>query len=295
MALLRTSETVSRGISAVLHEDEAAHRHWRLEDIGLERLDRAAVADDMFAFRIVSMASFIESGSDLYAGNLVDFFVGDAEVRNWVSQSWEPEELQHGAALRAYIERAWPDFRWEERFRAFLADYSPTCAVSLLEPTRALELAARCIVEMGTSVFYRTLHESTREPVLKVLAGHIYADEVRHYKTFYRHFRRYQQRERQSRIRIGGTLIRRLVATKSEDGRMAYRQHWDFRRPQPHESFDASYARFAREMTRLFRRHLPADMVTRMILNPLALPASVADTAARFSAPLYQLWLAVGR
>ena len=294
MALLRTRGP-ERVVPGLVDDEGTAHRHWQLEDIGLERLDRAAVADDLFTFRIVSAASFIESGSDLYAGNLVEFFAGDAEVRDWLSQFWEPEELQHGTALRAYIERAWPDFPWEERFRAFLADYSPTCAVSLLEPTRALELAARCIVEMGTSVYYRTLRESAREPVLKALAGHIYSDEVRHYKTFYRHFRRYQQREHQSRVRIGRTLIRRLVATRSEDGRMAYRQHWDFRRAQVNESFDASYARFGRDVTRLFRRHLPAAMVTRMILNPLALPASVADTAARFSAPLYRLWLAVGR
>lgn len=293
MTLPPKRETAERGIAAV-HRDRT-HGHWRLEDLGLERIDRAAVADDIFTFRILATASFIESGSDLYAGNLVDFFSGDAEVGNWLSRRWEPEELQHGAALRAYIERAWPEFPWEERFRAFLAEYSPTCAVSLLEPTRALELAARCIVEMGTSVYYRTIHESARESVLKALAAHIYSDEVRHYKTFYRHFRRYQERERQSRMRIGRTLIRRLVATKTEDGRTAYRQIWHFPRPQPHESFDASYGRFAREVTRLFRRHLPADMVTRMILNPLSLPASVADTAARFSAPLYRLWLAVGR
>jgi len=32
-----------------------------------------------------------------------------------------------------------------------------------------------------------------------------------------------------------------------------------------------------------------------MILNPLEVPARVADAAARWSAPLYRLWLAAGR
>jgi hypothetical protein len=284
------SNLLSIGMTAA-----ARRRPWRLEDIAFERLDRAIVADDLFTFRIVATASFIESGSDLYAGNLVEFFADDDEMRTWLAESWEPEELQHGAALRTYVEHAWPDFPWEERFRAFLAEYSPTCAVSLLEPTRPLELAARCIVEMGTSVCYRTVQESAREPVLKEIAAHIYSDEVRHYKTFYRHFRRYQRCEPQSRLRIGRTLIRRLLATRSEDGRYAYRQVWDFGEPPQHPSFERSYAEFARDMTGLFRRHLPAEMVTRMILNPLALPARFADAVARFSAPLYRLWLAGSR
>jgi len=270
-------------------------RAWRLEDIRFDRLHRATVAEDLFTFRIVATASFIESGSDLYAGNLAQFFAGDDELRHWLTTSWEPEELQHGAALRAYIEHAWPEFPWQERFRAFLDDYSPTCAVSLLEPTPALELAARCIVEMGTSAYYRTVHESTLEPVLSELAGHIYSDEVRHYKTFYRHFRRYQQREGRSRVRIGRTVLRRLLATRSEDGRTAFRHLWDFPNEKKRGSFESNYAGFARDVTGLFRRHLPAEMVTRMILNPLEVPARVADAAARWSAPLYRLWLAAGR
>ena len=148
---------------------------------------------------------------------------------------------------------------------------------------------------MGTSVYYRSIHASTREPVLKQIAGNIYSDEVRPYKAFYRQFRRYQQRERRSRISIGRTLLRRLLATRSEDGRTAYRHHWNFRDAGTQGSFERSYASFARDVTDLIRRHLPAEMVTRMILNPLEVPASVADTAARWSAPLYRLWLAAGR
>lgn len=273
----------------------AAERQWRLEDVDFDRLDRTAVAEDLFAFRIVATASFIESGSDLYAGNLAEFFADDAEIRCWLLDSWEPEELQHGVALRAYVQHGWPDFPWEERFRTFLEEYSRTCSVSLLEPTRSLELAARCIVEMGTSALYRAIHDYTREPVLKRLSRFVYSDEIRHYKMFYRHFRRYQQRERQSRIRIGRTLLRRLVAMRSDDGSYAYRHVWDFVPGRPDDSFEASYQAFGRDMTRLLRSHVPCEMLTRMILNPLAVPASVADAAARLSVPLYRLWLAAGR
>jgi len=273
----------------------AAERHWELPDIALERVDRSVNAGDWFAFKLLATASFIETGSDLYAANLHAFFDGDEPVGRWLRRSWEPEELRHGAALRGYVERVWPAFDWERRFHSFLDEYSRSCTVTDLEPTRALELAARCIVEMGTSALYRSLHGYTREPVLKRLAALIYADEVRHYKIFFRHFSRYEREEGRSRLRVARTLVNRLLATRSEDGRCAYRHVWDFA-PNPERlSFAASYAAFAAELTLMLRQHAPAEMLTRMILKPLALPSSIVAAATRFSGPLYGLWLGAAR
>ena len=268
-------------------------RHWEIDDLALDRVDCAAVAHDWLAFQVAATASFVETASDLYAGNLARMFAGDAEVVDWLAGAWEPEELRHGASLRAYVERVWPAFDWECRFSAFLAEYSRTCTMPDLEPERALELAARCIVEMGTSALYRALHGYAREPVLRRLAAWIYADEMRHYKHFYRHFRRYHCRERQSRMRVARTLLRRLLATRGEDGLYAYRHVWDF--VPNRQAFDADYLSFGRELTALIRRHDPPVMLTHMILKPLALPPRVMDAAARMSAPLYRLWLSAAR
>jgi hypothetical protein len=270
-------------------------RHWELEDLALDRIDAPAVGGDWLAFKIVAGASFIETGSDLYARNLRQLYADDAEFSRWIGHSWEPEELRHGAALRAYVERVWPRFDWQRRFASFLAEYSRTCTIPDLEPTRAQELAARCIVEMGTSAYYRTIHDYAREPVLRELAGLIYADEVRHYKMFYRHFARYQRRESRSRLSVGRTLVRRLLATRSEDGLIAYRHVWDFAPNPQGESFEASYRAFVGDVTALLRRHAPAEMLTRMILKPLALPSPIVEAATRLSGPLYGLWLSAGR
>jgi hypothetical protein len=272
---------------------ETIRRHWEVEDLDFAGVDRAVFGDDWLAFKVVATASFIEAGSDLYAGNLREFFAGDDELGRWLAGAWEPEELRHGAALRGYVERLWPAFDWPSRFRDFLADYGRTCTVPELEATQALELAARCIVEMGTSALYRALHGYAREPVLKRLAALIYADEVRHYKMFLRHFRRYQRGEARSRARVGRTLVKRLLATRSEDGRCAYRHIWDFA-PAQGDSFDASYRAFSRDVTLLLRSHAPAEMMTRMILKPLSLPSPIVATATRLSAPLYGLWFASG-
>ena len=272
---------------------QAARAGWRLDDIDLRGADPAATYD-WFVFKIVATASFIEAGSALYARNLVAFFASDAELTRWLAFSWEPEELRHGAALRAYVARVWPAFDWQERFDAFLAEYSGQCTVPELEPTRVQELAARCIVEMGTSALYRALHEHSRDPVLRRLAGLIYEDEIRHYKHFYRHFRRYVRREGQSRLRLVRTLIRRLLATRSEDGRCAYRHVWDFAPGSQPGMFEADYRAFSRNLTTLVCQHAPAEMLTRMILKPLDLPPRAVDVATHLRDPLRRLWLSAG-
>jgi hypothetical protein len=272
----------------------ATPMRWRLADINFDGIDRALIADDAMAFKIVLLASFIEIGSDLYADNLFAYFADDGEVSAWLRQSWQPEEVQHGNALRAYAVHVWPEVDWKLRFDEFFAAYSRTCTVSELEPARALELAARCIVETGTSTFYSALHHYAREPVLKDLAARIFADEVRHYKHFYHHFCRYQQREQHSRWRIGRTLLKRLVETRTGDGYYAYRQLWDGGGSSDTTAFEADYRAFARSFAAIVRRYGPRGMPIRMGLRPLQLPAALVAWLARYDAPVYALWMRFG-
>ncbi len=80
-------------------------------------------------------------------------------------------------------------------YRSFLAEFTRFCSVDQLAETRALEMAARCVVETSTAAFYRALSELRLEPVLRQIISEISADEVRHYKHFYRFFLRYRERE----------------------------------------------------------------------------------------------------
>jgi hypothetical protein len=122
----------------------------------------------------------------------------------WLSQQWEPEELQHGATLKRYVETAWPAFDWNAAYRGFLRGIFP---ILRRRPTIGhWNWLARCVVETGTATAYRALSEMTAEPVLKRIATNIADDEVRHYKYFYRFFQRYHQRERTSRLAIARTL-----------------------------------------------------------------------------------------
>lgn len=253
------------------HEVEA---HWTIEDLDFSRIVLDRVRSDENLFYLVAAASFIESGSDLYTHNLVDFFRGDEEVTAWLSTQWEQEELQHGKALRAYVEYVWPEFPWEQAYRGFLEEYATYCKVELLAPTRGLEMSARCVVETGTATYYKAMARSTDEPVLHDLATRIATDEVNHYKHFYRFFRRYREQERLGRFRVLGTIGRRTLELKSEDADCAIRHV--VRARSPERADDAAYVRgLGATMNRTIRTHLSPGATLKMLMRPLELPARV--------------------
>jgi hypothetical protein len=273
----------------------AAHRpdttgktSWSMEDIPYHALAHDRVRDDRRLFYILASASFIESASDVYADNLVAFFHDDGEIVDWLKRRWEPEERQHGAALRCYVLTAWPGFDWEAAYRTFLADYGPLCAVDRLAGTRALEMAARCVVETGTAAFYRMLSQASEEPVLRALAARIGADEVRHYKHFYRWFRRYRAIEQPSQLAVLRTLWSRAADVESEDALCAYKAL--FLGLNPGAVFRRSdYETYRGDTLKLARQHLPHEMAIKMLLKPLGLGPTVgravvpaATSASRF-------------
>ena len=264
---------------------------WRLSDIDYAAIDRPQVTNDPTLFTLVTMASFVETGSDLYAHVLVSYFDEDPEVAGWLAQSWEHEEVQHGAALRQYVEHAWPDFDWQTVYDTFFEEYAKTCTLPDLEPSHGLELAARCVVEMGTATLYSSLHDYVQEPVLKDLAARIYADEVRHYKHFYRYFRRYQQRERHGRWRVGRTLAKRMFASRDDDGYCAYRHVWRATRTSEGSSVERDYQAFLDRVGALARRHAPRELPVDMLLRPLQLPAPALSGAKAVARTIYRFWL----
>lgn len=253
---------------------EQPQARWRIADLNFSRIDLQRVRNDENIFYLVTCASFVESGSDLYTHNLLDFFSDNAEISHWLRDHWEVEELQHGRALRAYVEQVWPEFPWQRAYDSFLEEYATYCKVELLEPTRALEMVARCVVETGTATYYRALSRSVTEPVLRDLATRISNDEVNHYKHFYRYFREFRQSEGISRSRVLGTLSRRTLEMRNEDADCAIRHVLKFRSPA--RADDSAYLReLSARMNATVRTNLTPDMTLKMIMRPLELPAKV--------------------
>jgi hypothetical protein len=242
---------------------------WKIADLDLRQIEHESVRDDWFTYYLVAGASFIETAADLYTSNLVLHFP-DPRAREWLSKHWQPEELQHGLALRAYTEAAWPGLDWQEGYAGFFDEYSRLCTMEQLEGSRALEMAARCMVETGTATFYTALHACAREPVLKQLAGLIRRDEVRHYNHFRSFYQAYQAEERVGRLSVLRALHKRFAEAEQEDAYIGFKHAWRILHPgQPFR--EGHFAEFMRQVRERLRPHYPHRMAVQMVLQPLDL------------------------
>jgi hypothetical protein len=241
---------------------------WRIADIDFSRADPRH-RDDTTLFYVLTGASFVESGSELYTRNLLTYYRDDPQIAGWLGDVWEPEELQHGAALRAYVEAVWPEFDWQKAYRGFLAEYSRAASPDAFEATPRLELAARCMIETGTTSLYRMLHEYAREPVLREVLAHIRDDEVNHFKHFLGFFR--GQPGREGRLKVAWAIGRRVRESRSDDAWIAFRHAFEVRNPGRccrRDDFD----QWQSELRTIMRRAFPFRLAADMLLAPLALP-----------------------
>lgn len=266
-----------------IHRTEAetgAGLSWQLEDIDFSKVqpERVRYDEDLFFFLVTS--SFIEAASDLYSRNLGSYYAGDPDIVAWLKNRWEREEMQHGRALRAYVHAVWPEFDWTRAYAEFLAEYSSMCTLGELEPTRGLEMAARCVVETGTSSLYRAIHEYSDEPLLKELTARIKSDEVRHFNHFYRYFQRYRATECVSRRRVVQAILKRIAEAKREDGFVAYRHAFCVRFPE-RRFHPRYYFEYKGNLGRIMQRNFPFEMAVKMLLKPVDVPGVLLGPLSR--------------
>jgi hypothetical protein len=242
---------------------------WFIDDLPFDKIERERIAGDTDLFYFLAGASFVEITSDLYTRILLEYFEGDAALTDWLRHEWEPQELQHGAALRRYVETVWPEFDWTAAYEDFRRAYGPLCKAELLGPTRGLELASRCVVETGTATIYAMIRDLTEEPVLRQLATLIRTDEVSHYGQFFKHFKRYRGDEGLSRTRILRALWSRLAEIDDEDVWYAFRSIYNLMAPGA--DIAAAYRHYRLRAHERMRACYPYDMAATMLLKPLAL------------------------
>ena len=223
---------------------------WTLDDIPWDRLDRGKVDPEIL--RIVKAASLVEQNGGDYAHYLCNVFYDDPGFQE-VARHWGDEEIQHGRALGRWAELVDPAFdhtKASERFtRGFRVNLD---AQKSVRGTRSGELIARCVVETGTSSYYSALGEAVDEPVLKAICKHIAADELRHYKLFYTHLKRYLERERVGfwrRLKVAAGRI-----AESEDDELAYAYYAANETAAPYQRKRYNNA-YARRAYRVYRAH----------------------------------------
>jgi rubrerythrin len=221
----------------------APKKHWTLDDIDWAAFDRSKVDPDIV--QIIKAASLVEQNGRDYATYLGNVFHDDPEFRA-AAHSWAEEEVQHGQALKRWAQLADPRWDFDAAFTLFTTEFKlPLDAHTSVRGTRTGELISRCIVETGTSSYYTALAEASSEPVLVQLCRKIAADELRHYKLFYTHMQRYQDREGLGvfgRLRAG---LGRIVESHDDELACAYHAANAPTHPYDRRTYARAYSRRA--------------------------------------------------
>jgi hypothetical protein len=223
---------------------------WELDDIPWDRFDRTKLDPELV--RIVKAASLVEQNGAAYAQHLCLVFGDDPEFQV-TARRWGEEEVQHGQALARWAELADPEFDFAAAFARFRAGYKIDFDTDRSRRgSRAGEMVARCIVEVGTSSYYTAMREAAEEPVLREICRHIAADELRHYRLFYKNLDRYLKRERIGRL--GRLRIALGRVAESEDDELAYAYYAANEAEAPYDRRRCTRA-YARRAFALYRPH----------------------------------------
>jgi hypothetical protein len=238
---------------------------WTLDDIPWQRFDPTRIDPEIL--RIVKAAALVEYNGAAYAHHLCRVFARDPAFRA-NAERWGEEEVQHGVALARWAQLADPTFDFAgavARFRAgFQANFDNDRS---RRGSLAGEMLARCVVETGTSSYYTALRESAGEPVLQEICRHIAADELRHYRLFYKTMTAYQARERLglwTRLRIALGRV-----AESDDDELAYAYYAANEAGMDYDRRRCGRA-YARRALALYRPHHVERIVT-MVLKAVGL------------------------
>jgi rubrerythrin len=241
---------------------------WRVEEIDFEAIDPTLVRDDEFLFMMLASASFVEILAQTYSRNLIQHFSGDTDATTWLDSHWQIEEVQHGRALKAYLQAVWPEFDWEKAHAEFRIEYSRLCTLEQLEEIPALEMIGRCVVETGTATFYTALHDYVREPVLRQILANIKVDEAAHYSQFRRYFETYNRVDRHGTWAVLLAIWRRTREIQSEDAYIAFK-HVQREHAQSKSFCEDDWLRFSRKVKSYARRYYPYTMAVSMLIKPI--------------------------
>ena len=213
---------------------------WTLDDIPWDRFDPAKLDPELVP--IVKAASLVEHNGRAYAHHLCLVFSDDPAFQR-TARRWGEEEVQHGRALARWARLADPGFDFDVAFARFQDGYRVDFdSERSRRGSRAGEMVARCVVEIGTSSYYAAMREAASEPVLKEICRHIAADELRHYRLFYKNLQRYLALDgigRFGRLRVA---LGRVVEAEDDELAYAYFAANEHNRPYDRRHYNRAYA-----------------------------------------------------
>ena len=258
---------------------------WSQETIPWDEFDRTLVDPNIVP--VIKAPCLVEANPKDYGAYLCNIFHDDPRIRKAI-RGWVVEETLHGQALARWARLVDPRFDFDRAFARFTDGFRlPLEADASVRGSRTGELIARCMVETGTSSFYKTLGDATREPVLRAICREIENDELAHYELFRRYFERYQKQERRrwwQRLKVAASRI-----AEAEDDELAYA----FYAANMAEDVPYDRARCAVAYARATLAYVAPDHFERavgMVLQPILFTRGAAVVHRAFSRVI---WLMV--
>ena len=137
------------------------------------------------------------------------------------------------------------------------------------------------MIEVGTSSYYTALGDATTEPLLRAICRKIASDELRHYKLFYDHLKRYLSTDRLNRLQRIRVALTRIAETEDDELSYAYYAANVDEGPYDRDTFNNQYMRRAYSYYRA--NHI--DRVTAMVFKACGLkPHTTLFNATRAGA-----------
>src|SRR5436305_14239836 len=216
---------------------------WTIDDIAWDLFDPAKIDPDLL--RIVKASALVDFNGGAYAHHLCRIFADDPDFQD-TARRWGEEEIQHGRALARWAALADPDFDFDQAVARFRTGYQVDFdAAESRRGSRAGEMIARCIVEIGTSSYYSAMREAAAEPVLPEICRHIAADELRHYRLFYKNLGRCLAHERLGWLGRLRVALGRVAESEDDELAYAYYAANEADRPYRRREYSRAYARCA--------------------------------------------------
>ena len=153
---------------------------WKMTDIPFEEIDHAAVTPNLIS--VVRQIAESEMTTYTATRQFLDVFVDDVDLTSWMSV-WFYEESKHPRVLLRWLRAVGHEVDAEEVRRARVT--APFMS------SRVGTLVTNVISEMVAATSYARMAVGVAEPVLRIIAARLSADEARHAASFYGFAERY--------------------------------------------------------------------------------------------------------
>jgi hypothetical protein len=189
--------------------EEADRVRWRISSIPWRDIDHLAATPSLLGLiRETVRAEFTTFSA---SQRLFDQFSDDVDFTQWVTM-WQYEETRHPHVLIRWLNECGEEFP--------VATALEARATHPLPASRLATLTTNIISEMLASAQYMSLYAACSEPVLKIIAKNLAADEARHASGFFSYARlalhraERPARERANALRVLYMWVRRSDAVK---------------------------------------------------------------------------------